>query len=119
LVGQRREIDVDRYVGFVLTSGVIVSLTILILGAALYLAHPSAAAAPRTLSGILKGTLALNPSATINLGLLVLLMTPIVRIIAAGIAFAIEGAYRFALISLGVLIILTISTLTGYVSGGH
>jgi uncharacterized membrane protein len=68
---------------------------------------------------MLKGVASLDPTATINLGLLILLLTPVVRIIAAGIAFVMERAYKFALVSLGVLAILSVSTVIGYFSGRH
>ncbi len=108
---------VDRWVGAVLATGVVLSLAILIWGAVLYLLNPGAAEAPRTVLGIFRGAVELNSTATINLGLLVLLSTPVVRIIAAGIAFTLERSYKFALISLGVLSILTISIMIGYISG--
>lgn len=109
----------NKYVGAVLITGVVLSFIILVWGSVLYLAHPGAPEAARTLSGILLGTLHLNPSATINLGLLVLLLTPVSRIIAALIAFLFEKSYKFVAISIVVLVILTISTVVGYYSGRH
>ncbi|MGD0922145.1 MAG: DUF1634 domain-containing protein [Terriglobia bacterium] len=45
----------------------------------------------------------LDPAAIAEFGLLLLLVTPIFRIIVAGIAFGLEREYKYVLISLGVL----------------
>jgi uncharacterized membrane protein len=113
------ERDLNKYVGTVLATGVLLSFIILVWGSILYLTHPGAPPVGRTLPAILGGALSLNPSATINLGLLVLLLTPVARIIAAMIGFALERSWKFVLISLTVLIILSISTTVGYFSGRH
>jgi len=45
----------------------------------------------------------LDPATIAEFGLLLLLVTPIFRIIVAGIAFGLEREYKYVLISLGVL----------------
>jgi uncharacterized membrane protein len=108
-----RKADVNKYVGAVLVVGVILSFVILSWGSILYLLHPTV---PRTGTGLLEtlsGASKLNPWATINLGLMVLLATPVTRIVAAAIAFAIERQFKFLLISMTVLVILSISVTYG------
>jgi uncharacterized membrane protein len=105
--------DVNRLVGFALTSGVVLSLVILAFGSILFLMHPVPQAAPGSIPNILRGVARLDPVATINLGLLVLILTPVLRIIAALIAFAMERNLRYVIISVTVLTILAVSALTG------
>ncbi len=50
-----------------------------------------------------------DPSAPAALGILLLLLTPTVRIAAAAVGFALEREYRYVLISLGVLMIVMLS----------
>jgi uncharacterized membrane protein len=69
--------------------------------------------APGHIADILSGVVKLDPIATINLGLLVLLMVPVARVIAAMIAFAVQGERKYVLIALIVLAVLTVSTLVG------
>jgi len=102
-------VDLNRTVATALGSGVALSLLILIWGSVLYLRHPSAPPSPPTISGILRGTVHLNPAATINLGLFVLLITPVARVIAALTAFALEHDKRYVLISLAVLAVLALA----------
>jgi len=58
----------------------------------------------------LAGAAALEPHAIMGLGILVLLSTPVVGVLAAAISFLlIERDTKYALISLGVLVILVLS----------
>lgn len=58
----------------------------------------------------LAGAAALEPHAIMTLGILVLLLTPVVGVLAAGISFLlIERDTKYAMISLGVLVILAFS----------
>lgn len=50
-----------------------------------------------------------NPLAVMQAGVLLLLLTPLVRVVMAGVAFLRERDYRYTLVSLGVLAILLIS----------
>jgi uncharacterized membrane protein len=57
--------------------------------------------------------LAIRPSGFLALGLLVLIATPIVRVVGSIIIFAYERDWRFALITLVVLAIVMLSLLLG------
>ena len=62
------------------------------------------------LHSLLTGVASLEPTAIMTLGVLMLLLTPMLRVIAAGISFLIfERDVKYALISLGVLVILIVS----------
>lgn len=105
--------DVNRHIELVLTVGVILSLVILTWGSILLMGKSASIGTPGSISDILRGVIRLDPSATINLGLLVLLITPVARVAAAMIAFIAEKDRKYALVSLAVLVILAISALAG------
>lgn len=105
--------DVNKFVSTVLGAGVILSLVTLIYGSVLFLLHPVHAERPGSVLHILQGVARLDPIATINLGLLILLLTPVTRVIAAMIAFIIDKDTKYALISLAVLTVLIISAVLG------
>ena len=56
---------------------------------------------------------ALRPSGFLSLGLLVLLITPIVRVIGSIVVFVWERDWRFALVTSFVLIVMTVSIIVG------
>ena len=107
------KVSVSKLVEIALLTGVTLSFLVLVWGSILYVLHPHAAAAPRSASGILHGVFHLNPTATVNLGLFILLITPVLRVIVAMIAFALEKDGRFVLVSLVVLIVLALSAVVG------
>ena len=105
--------DVNKFVQIALSAGVLLSFLILIWGSALFLVRPAPGEMPRSIPAILRGVAQLDPAATISLGLLVLLITPVARVIAAMIGFVLEGDRKYALISLGVLAILVLAAAAG------
>lgn len=109
--------DVNKCVQIVLTTGVLLSMAILLWGSFLLLMHPEPPGPPGSIPDIIRGLIALDPSATVNLGLLVLLLTPVVRVFVAMIAFTLEGDRKYALVSLAVLIILALSATLGKHAG--
>lgn len=109
--------DVNRYVQVVMTIGVVLSFVLLVWGSILLLVSGKtelAAMSPGHIAAILRGAVKLDPIATINLGLFVLLMVPVARVIAAMIAFIIQRDRKYALIALIVLAVLAASTLVGH-----
>jgi len=102
----------------VLMGGVVTSAALLVVGlatAALVGWEGSLTGAPPptapvyTLSGLLAGLAALQPVAIAQLGLFVLVLTPIARVIASLVLFAEERDQLYVLVSLGVLAILLAS----------
>jgi uncharacterized membrane protein len=61
--------------------------------------------------GLVSGLAALRPQAIAQLGLLVLVATPIMRVLASLVGFALEGDRAYVVITLGVLAILLTSAL--------
>jgi uncharacterized membrane protein len=111
---QRTEI----VIAYLLRTGVLTAAVVVILGAVLYLgAHPSALVdyrtfhgvpdALKTVHGIVHAAFSGDSRAIMQLGLLLLIATPIVRVMFSVAAFSIEGDLMyvlFTLIVLGVLL---------------
>ncbi len=76
---------------------------------ALVLSPEGAAAVPRTVGGVVQGALALRPFAVIELGALLLIATPVLRVAASVVLFLIERDYLYTLVTLVVLALLITS----------
>jgi uncharacterized membrane protein len=63
----------------------------------------------RTLTGIFRSSLALQSEAMIQLGLLLLIATPIARVALAAIGFFLERDYLYVVVSIVVLAVLLFS----------
>lgn len=103
----------NRYIHRTLSAGVITSLVLLLWGSILYLHNPVSSGRPGSVVHIISGTFRLDPIDTINLGLLCLLLTPVLRVVTAVIAFALEGDNKYVIISLVVLAVIIVSGLLG------
>jgi uncharacterized membrane protein len=107
----------DRIVGIVLRAGVMLAAALVLIGGIAFVAsHHEAApdhrkfhAGPTPLAsihGILDGAATLNPLYIIQLGLLILIATPVVRVITCAAGFALERDWTYAIVSLIVLVFL-------------
>jgi uncharacterized membrane protein len=118
----------ERVIGRVLEAGVALSLLCILGGALLSARHhagdlssPEAfarltrpqAAVPHTLREIAAGVCALRGQAIIALGLVVLILTPVARVGVSMLIFIREGDRIYALLTLGVLLILILSFVLG------
>lgn len=104
----------------VLRGGVLGSAAIILLGVVIFYARavtsghtPSGKPFPSSLPAVGRGLAHGDPLAIIALGLLVLLVTPVVRVAVSIIAFAIEGDRRYVIITTLVLLILLASFALG------
>ena len=113
---QRTEI----VIAYLLRAGVLTAALVVILGAVLYLgAHPAARVdyrtfhavpdALRTVHGIVHAAFSGDSRAIMQLGLLVLIATPIVRVMFSVAAFSIEGDRMYVLFTMIVLVVLLYS----------
>ena len=68
---------------------------------------------PHTIGTLWTGLLAWQPQAVITLGLLILIATPVLRVAVSVIAFWLEHDWRYVVITLIVLAILTVSFTLG------
>lgn len=112
----------ETIIGYTLRIGVIAAAVLVLAGGVYYLIenaftaadyhtfHPAAKHA-LDLSGIVQNALALNSLGIIQLGLLVLVATPIVRVIFSVVAFALERDYLYVAVTAIVLAVLLYSFL--------
>ncbi len=95
-------------IALTLRCGALTSTLVMALGVGLLLLHhgplPSLTAAPSSARGLSWMQLhRLEPEAVIRAGILLLLLTPVFRIVVAAVGFALDRDFRYLLISLGVL----------------
>lgn len=116
--------SIEKVVGFVLRTGVITSGLIVLLGGIYFLMRHSGEPAnyhifkAQTFAGhyipeIFRGALRLEGRSIIQLGVLCLIATPIVRVIVSLIGFALERDRAYVLITSIVLAVLLYSLISG------
>jgi uncharacterized membrane protein len=119
-----QERDVEMFIGKQLRWGVITSSIIAFIGGIIYLSSHGGGTpeyhvfngAPlyvRHLPGIFHGVMQLDGMAIIQLGVVVLLATPITRIAFSALAFAIEKDKLYVCITLVVLAVIVFSIFSG------
>ncbi|HVJ06449.1 MAG TPA: DUF1634 domain-containing protein [Candidatus Saccharimonadales bacterium] len=107
-------------IGHLLRAGVLLSAAVVMLGGIIYLVHHGHAVADyrtfqgelsplRTITGILHGALRLSGRAVIQFGLLLLIATPIARVIFSAVAFARERDFLYVGFTIVVLVVLAYS----------
>ncbi|MEO8201131.1 MAG: DUF1634 domain-containing protein [Gemmatimonadota bacterium] len=121
---RRAELIISR----TLRAGVILSITIVLVGALVsFLNHPEyvssrtelnrlthpGAAKPQTLRSVFRGVLDLRGEAIIALGLLVLIATPVVRVAVSILTFVEEKDRTYVAITTTVLLLLLLSFVLG------
>jgi uncharacterized membrane protein len=116
------DLRIEVIIGALLRTGVILAAGVVLLGAVVYLVHHGHEVvdysafrgepeALRSVPGIIQGTLHMSGRAIIQLGLLLLIATPVARVAFSAVAFAIEGDYLYVGITLFVLGVLLYSLL--------
>ena len=121
-----KDADMQAVIGWVLRIGVIVSVSIVIFGGIIYLyRHGSEAPNHKNfitqpsfvqLNGILQGIIDFHGRSIIQAGIILLIATPILRIIFSTISFALEKDRLYVMISLLVLLIIVLSSISGHIS---
>lgn len=117
--------DIELFIGQVLRTGVITACSIALVGGILYLAQQGAASVPdyaafkgegaeyTSFGGIFRGAASGSATEIIQLGVLVMLATPLLRIFFSGIAFAMERDKLYVMITTLVLGIILFSMFGG------
>jgi uncharacterized membrane protein len=111
---------IEVIIGALLRTGVILAAAVVLFGAAVYLARHGSEVPNYTVfhgepenlknvSAIVRGALGMSGSALIQLGLLLLIATPVARVLFSAIAFAMEHDYLYVFVTLVVLGILLYS----------
>lgn len=117
--------DMQLVLGRVLLAGTIVSISIVFFGGVIYLYnHGHYIADYRKFVGIpaflqhgdslFSGVFEFRGQAIIQLGIMLLIATPILRVVTSAIGFVLEKDYMYLGISLLVLLIIFMSTISGY-----
>jgi uncharacterized membrane protein len=122
LINRQAAIDqkLEVVIGYTLRIGVVTAAVIVLIGGVLYLVENRSApanyhafhAASRhsaSLSGIVRNIRAFDSRGIIQLGLLVLVATPIMRVMFSIIAFAMERDITYVIVTLIVLAVLLYS----------
>lgn len=115
--------SMNAVIGWILQGGVLLSSTVIFMGMVLWLiragqhANQQLLAFPHTLGEVVSGLSQFRSQAIIALGLLLLLATPVVRVAASIIAFALEHDRRYVIITTVVLLILMLSFFLGKGAG--
>ena len=122
-----KDTDMQAIIGWVLRIGVILSLSIVFIGGAMYLYRHGESVSDYSkfigvpnfvqLNGIIPGILNLRGRSIIQAGIILLIATPIVRIIFSTISFVLEKDYLYIGISLLVLLIIILSSISGHAAG--
>jgi len=114
----------EGFLGHLLRIGVMLAAAVCLMGGVLYLvrhgqerpsygAFRAEPAYLRSVPGILRGAATLNARSVIQLGLLLLVATPVARVVASAVAFAVERDYLYVVVTALVLALLLLG-LTGY-----
>ncbi|WP_029282685.1 DUF1634 domain-containing protein [Pedobacter sp. R20-19] len=112
--------DIQVILGTLLRAGVIISMTIVLIGGVIFLIHNKGVitdykvfkpelAKFSSIAAIFKGLLTFHGDAIVQFGILMLIFTPVARIVFAIFSFLIEKDYLYVLIGLIILTIITIS----------
>jgi uncharacterized membrane protein len=116
--------QVDQIIGNLLRIGVTTAALVVLAGGAAYLIfHPGTTqnfrafsgepAELRSVSAIVKGSLTLHSLQIIQLGLLLLIITPVARVLFSVLAFALQRDRIYVIVTLIVLSLLLYSILGG------
>ncbi len=119
-----KDADVKLMIGSLLRWGVIVSMSVVFIGGLVYLYRHGQEKASyhtfngepeflRKLQGILQGVIAFKGRAIIQTGILLLIATPIARVLLSAFSFLLEKDYLYVVITLIVLGIILFSMLSG------
>ena len=118
------EEHVEQMVGNLLRIGVLIAAAVALLGGIAFMIHHGALIPDHstfrgqpemlsTLSGVISGALALQPAAIVQLGVVLLIATPVARVLLTLIAFALQRDWMYVLISGIVLVLLGYSLFVG------
>jgi uncharacterized membrane protein len=124
---QRRDQRLEQFVSAILRVGVIASALITLVGGVLYLASGGGARVDyhtfrgepmslRRVSDIVADAAALNPRGIMQLGIVLLLATPLMRVILSAVSFALQKDALYVVVTLMVFSVLLFSLLGPHLS---
>ena len=110
----------EQMIGSLLRAGVFIAAAVVLLGGILYLAqygstHPAyhafhgESSELRSVTSVVKDAARLDSRSIIQLGLFLLVLTPIARVVFSAVGFALERDYVYVVITVFVLAVLLVS----------
>jgi uncharacterized membrane protein len=112
LIDEHDHRRIDRWVRVVLVWGMVLSVSVMLLGLLMYALSPTGnVEVDLSLSEIASGIARGEPIAVIDLGIVLLIATPLTRVLTALTVFLVDREWRFVLISLLVLSVITLAIL--------
>ena len=124
-MGKFKDTDIQSLIGQVLRVGMITSISIVFIGGIFYLYRHGQTIADYSVfkgipafvqhaGGIFDGILNFKGQAIIQFGIILLIATPVLRVIFSAIGFVLEKDYMYVGISVLVLLIIFTSMLNGH-----
>jgi uncharacterized membrane protein len=124
MAGKFKDKDMQVVIGWVLRTGVFLSMSIVIIGGVIYLHRHGHSIVNysqfkgipnfiHSFSGIINGILTIRGRAIIQAGIILLIATPVIRVVFSAIGFILEKDYLYTCITFIVLLIILISALSG------
>ena len=120
-----KDTDLQMIIGWLLRIGVLVSISVVFFGGVIYMyRHGHLIAGYRKFkgvavflqsgNGIINGIITLRGQAIIQAGIILLIATPVLRVIFSAVGFILEKDYMYVGITLLVLAIIFMSMLSGH-----
>ncbi len=114
------DVSTRQVVGTVLAVGVYGSVLLMLAGAVLAAVSPSPAPLPRTPGEVLRGVASGHGLALMQLGVALLIATPVLRVLASALSFARERDWTYVIVTTTVLALLLLSiVLPGLLGQAH
>lgn len=120
-----KDTDMQAVIGWILRAGVLVSMSVIFIGGVIYLYrhgqthvdYSKFVGVPDFVSnpgGIIHGVFTLRGRAIIQAGIILLIATPVIRVLFSAIGFIMEKDYLYTAITVLVLLIILTSMISGH-----
>ncbi|WP_114937424.1 DUF1634 domain-containing protein [Mucilaginibacter endophyticus] len=120
-----KDTDMQAVIGWILRAGVLVSMSIVFIGGVIYLYrhghthvdYSKFVGVPDFVSnpaGIIHGIITLRGRAIIQAGIVLLIATPVIRVVFSAIGFIMERDFLYTGITMLVLLIILASMISGH-----
>ncbi|GGB25364.1 MULTISPECIES: DUF1634 domain-containing protein [Mucilaginibacter] len=120
-----KDTDMQAVIGWILRAGVLVSMSVIFIGGVIYLYrhgqthvdYSKFVGVPDFVSnpgGIIHGIFTLRGRAIIQAGIILLIATPVIRVLFSAIGFIMEKDYLYTAITVLVLLIILTSMISGH-----
>jgi uncharacterized membrane protein len=115
----RRMAKFEARIGRTLIAMTLVGVGLLVVGVVLMVTHgidPMTVNPPFDPGHLVSGLLALDPVVPLWLGLIVVLVTPVLRVIAAGIAYARQGEWAMVGVATAIVVVIAFGVATALIT---